>query len=168
MKTLVNHFQIIAFVLIALLSGCKAPQVTTERIVRDSTIIREVPRIVTIPGERVQSKPINLDSLVTVIQSGISPQVINRTLHYTDPETNMRVGLLLDELGNLSALCETQEKTIEVLEREIERIRSEQVTTTIIEKPNFWQKLKTSIPFTIITILLLFVAYVFLRLHRFG
>jgi hypothetical protein len=167
MKALINHFHIIAFVLIAMLSGCKAPQVITERIVTDSTIIREIPRIVTIPGKVAQSPGVNLDSLVKVIQSGISPQVINRTLHYTDPTTNMQVGLLLDELGNLSALCKTQEELIEAKDREIERVRSERITETVIVEPGFWQKLKTSIPYTIITILLLFVAYVFLRLHPF-
>jgi hypothetical protein len=150
-----------------LLVSCKAPEIITERIVTDTTIIREVPKIVTIPGQSAQSPSVNLDSLVRVIQSGISPQVINRTLHYTDPETNMRVGLLLDELGNLSALCETQDQTIQLLEREIERIRSDTKTTTIIHHPSFWEKLKTSIPITIITILLIAVAYIFLRLHRF-
>lgn len=148
-----------------LLISCKAPQVITERIVTDTTIIREVPKVITIPGETAKSPSINLDSLVSVIQSGVSHQTINRTLHYTDPETNMRVGLLLDELGNLSALCESQEKTIELMEREIERIRSEKVKETVIIEPTFWQKLKTSIPYTIITIMILLLAFVLIKLQ---
>jgi hypothetical protein len=149
--------------LLILAASCKSPQILTETIRTDSTIIREIPKIITIPGQSAQSPGVNLDSLVKVIQSGISPQVINRTLTYTDPETNMRVGLLLDELGNLSALCESQEHTITLLEKEIERIRTTTTNTTITKKPSLWQTLYQNIQFILI---ILGIAVIFFVVRR--
>jgi len=133
---------IITLIAISLLIGCKAPQVVTERTFSDTTIIRETTKIVTVPGQSAQSPKVNLDSLVNLIKSGVKPEVINRSLYYTDPETKIRVGLILDQMGNLSALCETQEQTIQVMQREIDRYRKEQTTTTITKQPNFWQRTK--------------------------
>jgi hypothetical protein len=162
MKILLDHILIILFVLISMVS-CRSPQILTETITRDSTIIREIPRIITIPAESAKSPSINLDSLVRLIQSGVKTEVINRTLIQTDPQTNLRVGLILDELGNLSALCESQERTIELLEKEIERFRFQSTQTTIIEKPSFWKRIYSTISLLAIIILILLIAYILIR-----
>lgn len=126
---------------ILLLASCRAPQVITETEVRDSVIVREVPKYIEIPGQTIYSPAVNLDSLVRVIQSGVKSETINRTLTYTDPDTQLQVGLLIDQLGNITAVCEQQEQTIKVLEREIERYRQE-VTRVETQKPRgFWSGL---------------------------
>ena len=99
------------FAIIVLVS-CKPTQHITERIYSDTTIIKETERIVTIPGQTVQSPGINIDSLYSKFRSGIKPEIINSNLYTHDPETNLRVGLLIDQLGNLTALCETQDQMI--------------------------------------------------------
>lgn len=135
-------------------ASCSSPQILTERIVTDTTIIREIPRIIQVPGASIQSPSINLDSLVQLIQSGISHETISQTLIREDPETKLRVGIMLDALGNLTAVCEQQERTIEILEKQIERLRTEKITNTVIEKPGFWKSLFQSMQFPIIIILL--------------
>lgn len=122
--------------------GCKAPQVVTETITKDSVIVREVPRIIEIPGQAIQSPAINLDSLVQLIQSGVKSETITKTLTYRDPETELRVGLLIDRLGNISAICEQQEQTIQLLEREIERLRTVETKTEIKTEPTFWENFR--------------------------
>jgi len=152
--------------LMIILGSCKAPEVLTERIFSDTTIIRETTKIVTIPGQTAQSPKVNLDSLVNLLKSGVKPEIINKSLYYTDPETNMRIGLILDQMGNLSALCETQEQTIELMEREIERLRIEQTTTTITKKPSFLETLSTSFKtllYLIIAIIAIATIYRFTR-----
>jgi hypothetical protein len=114
----------ILFALVSLLS-CRPTQVVTERVTKDSIIVREVPREIIIPPAVTRSPSINLDSLVQVIQSGVKPEVINRTLIQRDTASGMQASLILDELGNLTALCEQQEKVIEYLEKELTHWKSE-------------------------------------------
>jgi hypothetical protein len=75
---------------------------------------------------------------------------------------------MLDALGNLTAICEQQERQIELLEKEITRLITEQTTTTITKQPSFWEKMRASIPYTVITVLILVFLVVFLNLDRFG
>lgn len=123
-----------------LASSCKTVQPSIERIYKDSTIIKEVPVLVEVPGAVIQSPTINIDSLVNLIKAGVKPDVINNTLVKEDPETKLRVGILLDELGNLSALCEQQDKTIEILTNEITHWKERYEQTTIIEPLPWWKK----------------------------
>jgi hypothetical protein len=150
----------ILFAIIAL-SSCKAPQYMTERIYSDTTIIKETERLVTIPGQTIQSPGINIDSLSAMLRAGIKPEVINRNLYYQDPETKLRVGLLIDQLGNLTALCEQQDQTIMMMDREIQRLQKESVT--IVEKPTFWDKFFWGLLGAAFGVILSQVAMIFLR-----
>ena len=151
------------YLIIALLilSSCNPAKVVTKTEYRDTTIIRELTKIVKVPGQTIQSPSINIDSLVRLVNAGVRPKVINRTLTYQDPETNNRIGLILDELGNLSALCEVQDKQIELLEREIERIKSEKVTKTITKKVSIWNKLYYSLIGMVIGLIVMWLLSVF-------
>ncbi|MDN3688695.1 hypothetical protein [Cyclobacterium jeungdonense] len=144
-----NFLQSIS-ILLLLLSSCKAPQVSTSIITKDSVIVREIPRIIEIPGQTIQSPTINIDSLVHLIQSGVKSETITNTLTYTDPDTQMQVGLLIDQLGNISAICEQQEQTIRLLEKEIERLRTIETTTEIKTQPTFWEQIKNYILIAIV------------------
>lgn len=142
MDHLMKNAIIISLVFISLIS-CRPQQIFTERTVHDTTIIREVPRIIEVPGAIIQSPSINIDSLVNLLKADIPVHTINETLIREDPETKLRVGLLIDELGNLTALCEQQDRLIEIQQQEIERLRQIIEKTTIIEKPSWWERLKS-------------------------
>lgn len=122
--------------------GCKAPEVTTKIITKDSTIVKEIPRIIEVPGGQVESPSINIDSLVSMIKAGINPEVINKTLIKEDPETKLKVGILIDQLGNLTAVCEQQERQIEIMEKEIQHWKYKYEQVTIKEQPTFWERVK--------------------------
>lgn len=155
-------------ILFLLLSwGCKAPQVITDTVVKDSVIVREVPKYIEIPGQTIYSPSVNLDSLVAAIQSGVKSETINSTLTYTDPDTQLQVGLLIDQLGNISAVCEQQEQTIKVLQREIERYRTESTTKETIRKPSFWNRVKEILIIAAISIVIFLMAGAILRVIRF-
>jgi hypothetical protein len=71
-----------------------------------------------------------------LLKSGVSKEIIERTLIREDPETKLKVGILIDSLGNMSAVCEGQEQLIsvmieerEVFRKEIERIIQKQSKT---------------------------------------
>lgn len=128
--------------LILLLFSCKPQQIITERIVSDTTIVREVTKLIEVPGATIASPSINIDSLATLLRNKVPVETINNTLYYQDPETNLRVGLLIDELGNLSALCEQQDRVIELQVQEIERLRQISEQSTIIQKPSTWKIIK--------------------------
>jgi uncharacterized small protein (DUF1192 family) len=146
-----------------LIASCAAPRVITERTISDTTIIREIPRIVTIPAERVQSPSINLDSLVYLIQSGVSHETITKTLIREDPETKLRVGIMLDHLGNLTAVCEQQERTIELMEREIERLRTETINKKEIHKPTIWKTIKAGFNLLIFSLVIIIILILTIR-----
>lgn len=133
-----------------LMGSCKAPQVSTNTVTKDSVIVREIPRIIKIPGRTIQSPFINIDSLVQLIQSGVKSETIAKTLTYTDPDTQLQVGLLIDQRGNISATCEQQEQTIRLLEKEIERLRTIKTTTEIKTQPTFWEQIKNYILIAIV------------------
>jgi hypothetical protein len=143
------------------LASCKSPQYITERIYSDTTIIKETERLVTIPGQTIQSPGINIDSLSALFRSRAPIQTINRNLYYEDPETKLRVGLLIDQLGNLTALCEQQENTITLMDKEIQRLQKESVT--IVEKPTFWDKMGWGLLGMAFGVVLSQIATIFLR-----
>ena len=159
MKNLVKLF----IILFLVTCGCKAPQVIQDTIIKDSVIVREIPKYIEIPGKTIYSPSVNLDSLVKVIQSGVKSETINRTLTYTDPDTQLQVGLLIDQLGNISAICEQQEQTITLLEREIERLRTETGNKTTIQEPSFWERLENTITIVVFTIIAVAVFFLFFK-----
>ena len=134
-----NCLKVILILLLA--SSCKTAQPSIERHTKDSTIIREVPVIVEVPGAAIQSPSINIDSLVSLLRRGVKPDVITNTLIKEDPETKLKVGILIDELGNLSALCEQQDRMIEVLSTEVEHWRERYERATVVEKVPWWKKI---------------------------
>lgn len=150
--------------LILLTWGCNTPQVVTERNFRDSTIIREVPRIIEVPGSVIQSPSINLDSLVQLIKEGVKPSLISNTLIKEDPETKLRVGLLIDELGNLSALCEQQDRMIEILNREVSHWRKEYEKTTITKSVPWYRQIIDNIILVLVCLLIGFISNILFRL----
>lgn len=125
-----------------LLFSCKPQQITVERISTDTTIIREVPKIIEVPGAVITSPSINIDSLVNLLKSDMPIHTINETLIREDPETKLRVGILIDELGNLTALCEQQDRLIEIQQQEIDRLRTITDTITIVKERSWWDRLK--------------------------
>lgn len=151
-------------ILIILLVSCKAPQVSTNTITKDSVIVREIPRIIEIPGQTIQSPSINIDSLVTLIQNGIKPEVINPTLIRTDTTGRLQARLIIDELGNLTALCEQQEQLIRYLEKQVEHWKYEYEKETITVEPTFWQKLKGSLEIIIGTVIITIIVMIIIRI----
>jgi hypothetical protein len=127
------------FILLALLllSACNKRIVPTESVTRvDSVIIREVPRVIEVPGGVVK-ETVNYDSLRALIQSGIKPEVINRTLIRYDTTGNVQLKLLIDELGNLTAICQAQDQLIETMDKEIQRLSTEVRTITEVREVRF-------------------------------
>lgn len=148
-----------------LLIGCKTPQVTTNQssIRTDSIYIIEKMVPVEVPGAVIKTQSINIDSLANLLRSGVSPQVISKTLIREDPETGLKVGILIDRLGNLTALCEQQDRMIEVLQKEINRLTqiTETKETVITEPVSFWKKVKQAIIWIIVGAVLAVVLYFF-------
>ena len=145
------------------LSACKAPQVITEHTIQDTTIIRETTKIVTVPADTVYSNSIHLDSIRSLLSAGVPAKVIERMTIREDPETGNRVGILIDELGNLTALCEIQERQIELLEREITRLQSEIRKTTITKPPGFFQRIKDAFDLILYTAAITTLILILLR-----
>jgi hypothetical protein len=146
------------FVLLLLLISCRSSAPVTEIIYKDSVHVREIPRIVRVPGDTLISQSINIDSLAALLRAGVPPSVIEKLTIREDPETRNRVGILIDELGNLTALCEIQDQQIEYLEKEINRISSTNTTTTITEKRGFFQRIKDSLDLLVYTTLIILAA----------
>ncbi|WP_026946185.1 hypothetical protein [Algoriphagus marincola] len=144
--------------------ACGAKQTITgvERVYRDTTIIVEKLVPIEVPGSTIQSPTINIDSLVTLLRSGVDPKVIERTLIREDPETKLKVGILIDEMGNLTALCEQQERIIETLQREITRLQSEYERVTVEVSKTWIQQLWHDFKQLIIGALLL-IAFLTIR-----
>lgn len=114
------------------------------RVVKDSVIVIERSVPVLVPGAEIRTQSLNIDSLAALLRAGVPPSVINRTTVVEDPETKLRVGILIDELGNLTALCEQQDRIINALEREINRLRLELTdtsTTEVKQNSKFWRYL---------------------------
>ena len=150
-----------------LVSGCSAPKVLqSERTVRDSVIFRTVEKEVLVPRTSGESFKINIDSLAKMIRSGIDPKIIERTLIREDPQTKMRVGILIDSLGNLMAVCDQQERMITVMLQERELLRTEFERIVIRERENIFQKLFKYIKTSLLLVGLTLVAYVGFRLLR--
>ena len=138
-----------------LLTSCQSTKPVTEITRVDSVIIKEIPKVIEIPGDTLISQSINIDSLAALLRAGVPPSVIERMTIREDPVTRNRVGILIDELGNLTALCEIQGQQIEYLEKEIQRISSTNTTTTITEKRGFFQRIKDSLDLLVYTTLII-------------
>jgi len=132
----------ISIILFFALVGCASPEILSrERTVRDSVIFREVEKEVLIPAFKAQSNSINIDSLAKLLRSGASREVIERTLVREDPETRIKVGILIDSLGNLMAVCEAQDRMIKILIEEREILRTDFERIVLREKENIFEEL---------------------------
>lgn len=157
------RFILFCGLLLTFMAGCRPTQVTTERILKDSIIVREVPREITIPPAAVASPSVNIDSLARAIQAGIKPEVINRTMIRHDTASGMQARLILDELGNLTALCEQQEKVIEYLEKEVTHWKSEFEKQIMPSPRNFLQRIGDFAEWIIIALLLITLIRLLIR-----
>lgn len=120
--------------------SCKPAQVITNTERFDSVYVIERPIEIMVPGATVR-ETVNYDSLRNLIQRGIKPEVINRTLIRYDTTNNLQLKILIDELGNLTAICESQDQLIQHLENEIYRYKTEKESNTIIQEKKvvpFW------------------------------
>ena len=134
--------------------SCKSVKETTEQFTshKDSVYIIEKPVLVNVPGSTVTTQSINIDSLAALLRSGVSPQVISNTLIKEDPETGLKIGILIDQLGNLSAVCEQQDRMIQMMQLEINRLTeiTNSKVTTITEPVSFWKKIGTAMTWFLI------------------
>lgn len=150
--------------LLLILSSCKGVEtISSEKTLRDSVVFREVEKPVIIPGYSLEGVQFNLDSLATVLKSGVSREVVEKTLIREDPETKARVKILIDELGNLTAVCEQQERIIEVLvqEREIYRTETERIIQR--EKEGLIQQIKDFFKYVLLFFGLIALIFILLK-----
>jgi hypothetical protein len=154
-------------ILAVLMAGCSAPKVLqSERIVRDSVIFRTVEKEVLVPGTSGESFKINIDSLAKMIRSGVDPKIIERTLYREDPDTKMRVGILIDSLGNLMAVCDQQERMITVMIEERELLRTEFERIVIRERENLFQRAWKFVKTGLVLFGLVILSYIVFRIIR--
>jgi hypothetical protein len=144
-------------------TSCKPTQMTSERFYSDTTIIKEIPRIIEVPGDTLISYSINIDSLAALLRAGVPPHVIEKMTIREDPVTKNRVGILIDELGNLTALCEIQNQQIQYLEKEITRLTSDRESMVVTDKIGFFARIGDAINMIVIILLLVLVIGFFLK-----
>jgi hypothetical protein len=159
-----NRIIIIALLLFA---SCNSQKVITEsKTVRDSVVIREVEKDVLIPAFEAQSNSINIDSLQKLLKSGVSRETIQRTLIKEDPETKARVGILIDELGNLTAYCGKQEEMIKFLLQEKDTYRFEVERIVVEQRENILKQIWKYVRNTLILLGLAIVGIVAFKLLK--
>ena len=139
-----------ALIFLFALAGCGAPKILShEKTVRDSVVYREVEKQVLVPAFTGSSHSINIDSLSRLLRSGVNKEVIERTLIREDLETKMRVGILIDSLGNMSAVCEGQSRLISVMieEREIFKKELQRIVQGESKSQEFFSNIWNNIKF---------------------
>lgn len=150
--------------LLLILSGCKGVEtISSERTIRDSLVITEVEQQVLIPGYSLEGVKFNYDSIAALLKSGVPKEVIEKTLIREDPETKLKVSILIDELGNLTAVCEQQEKIIEVMVQQMELYRIETERIIQQEQQGFFQWLQSFVKHTLLIIGLIALILIFLK-----
>lgn len=136
-----RRIAIIAAVLITASCSTKKVVTGTDRVEKDSIIIREVMVPVKVPGATIVTPSINIHQIDSLLKIGVDPRIIEREFIREDPETKLKVGILIDRMGNLTAVCEQQERTIEMLQREVEYFKEILERVTVVEKLPWWQQL---------------------------
>lgn len=155
------------WILLVLFASCASPKIVShERSVRDTVIYRTVEKEIQVPAFTAVSNGINIDSLAQLLKSGASREVIQRTLIREDPETRTRVGILIDSLGNLMAVCEQQERMIKVMLEEREILRTDFERIILREKQNAFEKLWGTLKALGIIVLIVIVAGVAVKFLR--
>jgi hypothetical protein len=154
----------IATAIVAFLApGCapKTIPISTERFYSDTTIIRETQVPVFIPGKTVEVRNLSLDSMIQILKTNTGK---TQTITRTDPKTGQTLKLIVDQLGNLSAICETQDQTIQILKREVDRLKTE-IKNTVVEVQESWhQKLISQLgDLSLILILILILLFIIFR-----
>ena len=156
---------IIAFVLG--FTSCSSQKVLkSELTVRDSIVLREVEKEVLIQGFESKSNSINIDSLSKLLKSGVSRETIQKTLIREDPETKAKVGILIDELGNLTAVCEKQDEMIKILLQQKDTYRFEFQKIVTQERENIFKQIGKYIRNTLILIGLIIIGFIAFRLLK--
>lgn len=153
-------------VLVLILAGCKAQTVSVDREVRDSVAIRWVEKEVTVPRFEGESNPINLEEIRRLLAEGVSREVIEKTIMREDPETKLKVGILIDELGNLTAYCEKQEEVIKFLLQERDFYRTEIERIVERERENIFKEIGKYVRNTLIVVGVIMVIFVLIRIFR--
>lgn len=116
--------------------------VGTKRTVMDSTVIRQIPVQFKQEAAISESPEINYQKLDSMIKSGVNISLINAMLNgRQDPQSRMSARIQVDEKGNLKAVCELQEKMIELMTYEIERLRTEYERVTVEVSKTWYQQL---------------------------
>lgn len=125
---------ILSFIIVGLmllgLVGCKStkPINQVHTTIKDSTIINYKNIEVPVPGQKTDAS-VNIDSLMAMVRAGQKPNINQQVV---SPDGKMNLKYWTDELGKLQIRCETQDYVLNVLAAEIERIRSENKTETVI------------------------------------
>lgn len=156
----------VLIIILILFSSCKAQQISSERTLRDSVVIREIEKEIVIPRFEGKSQTINIDSLRMLLKSGVNRELIEKTIFREDPDTKLKVGILIDELGNLTAVCEKQEEVMKVLleERDFYRYEFERIIER--ERKNIFQKAGEWLKYTLIGFALIVLVMLFLRFRK--
>jgi hypothetical protein len=159
---------VVVFILMTfMLSSCKTQQIKSDvSYIRDSVVVRVVEKEVLIPKQVLSSASINVDSLMRLLQAGVSPKIIERTLVQYDEETGLRASLLIDALGNITAVCEQQEQYIKFLLEQVDHYRTEKQTTVIVEKPTFLSRMLAALKLSGIWILIAIVFVIAYLLYK--
>ncbi|WP_288370301.1 hypothetical protein [uncultured Algoriphagus sp.] len=138
----VKHFCLLCILLLSWSCGAKKVITGTDTQVTDSTIVRQVPVEENIPGAVSESPEINYQKLDSMIRSGVNVSLINAMLQGNrDPTSKMSARIQVDEKGNLKAICELQEKMIELMTYELERLRTEYTRVTVEVSKTWYQQL---------------------------
>lgn len=127
-----------------LLFSCSAKEVVTgtDRTVTDSTIVRQIPVQVKQDAAAAESPEINYHKLDSMIKAGVNISLINAMLKGAqDPGSKLSARIQVDEKGNLKAICELQEKMIDLMTYEIERLRIETERITVEISKTWYEQL---------------------------
>jgi hypothetical protein len=155
---------LIIFILIS--ASCTAPRVAYyERTVHDTVIVTQKAQQVQLPAYTGHSNKIQFDSLANLLRIGVPREVIEKTLIREDPETRLRVGILIDSLGNLMAVCEQQERMIEIMVDERERIITDIQKIVTQERENIYSKFINALRALLFVIIIIFLLGLAVKLY---
>lgn len=144
---------ILVLSLLLLVLGCKAPQVITDTIIKDSVIVREKVKFIETPEQNITTPSIHLDSLYLLFRSGVDIDKLNQSISFTDPDSKITGGLKIDSEGNISAQFHKPKYKISYIETETERFFSESINTETTNQPTFWQQAKDILMIILVVII---------------
>ena len=125
------RFTLIIAVIVILFTACSKKITTTQTTIKDSTIIKETVRLdtVRIKGDTVRvTHMIDCDSLTNKPK----PFKINKR----SGRASANVEVKADGSLQVEAVCDSLEKIVALMDREIFRLRQEKVLTTVYKQPS--------------------------------